>query len=134
MKSPYEMGHLVAAAIRIMEYKSGRPPTAQDVCEFLDLAGEQGHLLCVKLQDVGVLEMSEGPYGTRLFVRDHLKLEDLPREVDRDGLKTAMEKFQQERKGFSKKIEAFKEKKALEQKALFAELDARLKRKGKPEP
>lgn len=77
---------------------------------------------------MGILDVVEGAFGTRLFVQDHLKIEDIPKDKKEDKLGEELKKFKDSRKNFSKEIESFKAQKAKKQKDLFAELDKRLKK------
>lgn len=78
---------------------------------------------------MGVIDVVEGAFGTRLFVQDHLKVEDIPKDKKEDKLEEELKRFKDSRKKFSKKIESFQAEKAKKQKDLFAELDKKLKNK-----
>ncbi len=74
-----------------------------------------------------IIEIVEGSYGTRLFIKKHLKIEDIPRGDKVSGLEEELKKFKSSRKDFTKKIESFQAKQAKKQKDLFAELEKKLK-------
>jgi hypothetical protein len=57
-----------------------------------------------------------------------LKIEEIPRDKKEDKLEDALKKFKDSKKDFSKKIESFQAKQAEKQKALFAELEKKLKK------
>ena len=78
---------------------------------------------------MGVIEIVTGAFGTRLFVRDHLKLEEIPKDEKTSSLEEAVQRFQNSRKEISSKIESIKAAQAEKQKNLFAELERRLKKK-----
>ena len=88
---------------------------------------EQGNILCRKLKDIGILEVVEGNYGIRLFVRDHLKLEEIPKETEDSGLEDAVKQFQNSRKAMAQKVATIKADQAEKKKNLFAELEKKLK-------
>jgi thiamine monophosphate synthase len=69
----------------------------------------------------------EGSYGTRLFINDHLKLEDLPRGEPENKLEDDLKKFQDTQKAFSQKIESFQAQQKQKKKDLFAEMEKKLK-------
>jgi len=46
---------------------------------------------------MGVLSLVAGGYGVRLFNQGHLKLENLPREVERLSLANALDDFRRTR-------------------------------------
>jgi hypothetical protein len=123
----YNNAHLVVAAIRVLEYQKGRPPTVDEMCETLSVSLEQGHMLCRKLQDMCIVEVLEGSYGTRLFIRDHLKIEEIPKESRETGLEDAVRQFQDSRKGMAQKVASIQANRAEKKKNLFAELDKKLK-------
>ena len=78
-KDFYSQAHLVVAAIRVYEHVNSRPPTIDELCPTIKFSIEKVNFICRKLEELEVIEAVEGSYGTRLFVRDHLKIEDIPR-------------------------------------------------------
>jgi len=125
----YSNSHLIVAAIRVLEHQKASPPSVENVCATLSCSLEQGNLLCARLNDMGVIEIVTGAFGTRLFVRDHLKLEEIPKDEKTSSLEEAVQRFQNSRKEISSKIESIKAAQAEKQKNLFAELERRLKKK-----
>ena len=69
----------------------------------------------------------EGSYGTRLFVRDHLKIEDIPRGESDNHFEEELKKFHDNRKAISQKIETFQAEQKKKKKDLFAEMEKKLK-------
>ena len=124
----YENAHLVVAAVRVLEYKKGRPPTVDELCDMLSISLEQGYILSRKLNEMGVIEVVEGTYGTRLFIRDHLKIEEIPKETKDAGLEEAVKKFQNSRKDMVNKVASIQANQAEKKKNLFAELEKKLKK------
>lgn len=127
-KDFYTQSHLVVAAIRIFSHQNSEPPSVDSICKTLSISLEQGHLVCKKLDEMEIIEMVKGPYGTRLFIKDHLKLEEIPRDEKGPSLSEEIEKFQNTRKDFKQKIEDFQMKKEEEQKNLFAQIEEKLKK------
>ena len=84
--------------------------------------------MCKKLKEAGIVDVVEGAFENHLFIKDHLKIEEIPKDKKEDKLEDALKKFKDSRKVFSKKIESFQVKQAQKQKALFAELEEKLKR------
>ncbi|MBW2604828.1 MAG: hypothetical protein JRE28_11020 [Deltaproteobacteria bacterium] len=139
MQNPdlYSSAHLVVAAIRIFTHKNSNHPSMNEICKTLSFSLEQGNLVCKKLKDSGIIDVVEGAFENHLFVKDHLKIEEIPRDKKEDGIEDALKKFKDSKKDFSKKIESFQAKQAEKQKALFAELEEKLKKgsnKTKPSP
>jgi hypothetical protein len=133
----YSNAHLVVSAIRIFTHKNSKHPSLNEICKTLSFSLEQGNLICKKLKDLGIIDMVEGAFENQLFIKDHLKIEEIPRDKKEDRLEEALKKFKDSKKDFSKKIESFQAKQAEKQKALFAELEEKLKKgsdKTKPTP
>ncbi len=128
----YTQSHLVVAAIRIYEHGHSEPPSVDAICETLSMSLELGHLLCKRLDEQEIIEMVKGPYGTRLFIRDYLKIEEIPRHEPGTTIREEIEKFQSTQKNFKEKIEAFQARKEEDQRNLFARIEEKLKKvKGK---
>lgn len=123
----YHQAHLIAAAIRIIEYRNQRPPSDSEIFGKLSFSVEQGNRILKKMNDMGIVDMASGKFGTRVFLVDHLKIEDIPQDEDSSSLQDEIEKFKQSRKGIDKSVEAFKAKKAKRQQDLFAEMENKLK-------
>ncbi len=127
-KDFYTQSHLIVAAMRVFEYKNGEAPTVRDICSALSISLEQGHLIVKKLSDMDILNMVKGPFDTRIFIKDHIKLEDIPKGTSGPSLKEEVEKFKTTKKDFKKEIESFQTKKEQEQKELFAKIEEKLKK------
>jgi hypothetical protein len=128
MKDMYEKAHLVLAAIRLLEHRHREPPSVEKVCEMLAFSLEQGYRVCRKLHETTAVEMVDGPYGNRLFIKDHLKLEDLPKENREASLREELEKFRSSRKNLTEAIESFQARKQKEKRKLFSEIEEKLKK------
>ncbi|MDA8141231.1 MAG: hypothetical protein M0036_21520 [Desulfobacteraceae bacterium] len=127
-KNPYYEGHLFVAAIRVLEHKNGAPPALDQIAEFLKFSNEQAGLICRRLYEGGMIAQVEGAFEGRWVVADHLKLEELPREVESTELDNALKKFQAERNKLAQKVESIKEQQAQKRKELFAGLEKKLKK------
>ncbi|MDO9566333.1 MAG: hypothetical protein Q7J15_06310 [Candidatus Desulfaltia sp.] len=124
----YTKAHLVVAAIRILERQDTVSSSIEKVCEMISFSLEHGNLICKKLGDMGIIELVEGAYGTGLFIKNHLKIEEIPRGAGESKLEEELKKFQSNKNGLSKKIELFQAQQAEKQKNLFAELEKKLKK------
>jgi hypothetical protein len=123
----YNNSHLMVAAIRVLEHQKKRPPTLEEVCALLSISLEQGGFISRKLSEIDVLEVIEGAFGVRLFIRDHLKLEEIPKAEATDSLGQAVRQFQDSKKDMENKIAAIKADQADKKKNLFAALEKKLK-------
>lgn len=127
-KNFYDTSHLIVAAIRVLEHQNHMPPSIDQLCQMLSITREKANLVCRKLNELGVIEFIEGGFGARLFVRNHMKIEDIPKEDAGENLKESIEKFMDSRKGLDKKIESFQTKQAQKKKELFSEIENKLKK------
>jgi hypothetical protein len=125
----YTESHLTVAAIRMLTHQHTAPPSIDAVCEALSYSLEQGHLVCRKLAEMGVIDILEGAYGTRLFIKNHLAVEEIPRGTKVSKLEEALKKFQTSKKDYDKKIESIQAEQAKRKKDLFADLENKLKKK-----
>ena len=128
-KDLYDNCHLVVAAIRILSHQNGMPPSVESLGEVLSFSLEECHFLCRKLEKMGVIDIVEGAFGTKLFVKNHLELETIPRDEKDTKLKDDIEKFFSTKKDYNKEIESFKAEQEKKKKDLFAEIDEKLKSK-----
>jgi len=123
----YSDAHLIVASIRVLTHKNHTPPSIEDVSSALSFSSDKSHFICKKLSGMEIIDIAEGAFGIRLFVKDHLKIEEIPKDEKEDKLEEALKKFKDSKKDFSKKIESFQAQKAKNQKDLFAELEKKLK-------
>lgn len=129
-KSIFFEGHLVVAAIRILEFRSGSPPSSGQIGEMLGLSSEQTGYIIRRLNEASVIKQVESAFGDRWTTADYLQLENLPRDASEPTqLDHALEKFQSEKNKMAQKVEAIKEQQALKKKDLFAEIEQKLKKK-----
>ena len=97
----YTDAHLVVSAIRVLEHRNTAPPSIDDLCQALSFSLERGNLILNKLNDLGIIDMIKGAYGIKLAVKDHLLIEDIPRDQKESSLAEDIKKFQDSRKGLS---------------------------------
>jgi hypothetical protein len=124
----YSNAYLIVSAIRILEHQTSTSPSIEDVCRILSFSLEHGHFLFKKLQGLDIIDIVEGAYGNRLFVKNHLKIEEIPRGTQESKLEKELKKFQDTKKDYSEKIESIQAKQAEKKKSLFAELEKKLKK------
>jgi hypothetical protein len=124
----YSNAHLVVAAIRVLTHQNSTPPSMDQVCRIISFSLEQGNFICKKLKETGIVDVVEGGFGTRLFIKNHLKIEEIPKGKKEDNLEESLKAFQNSRKDFTRKIESFQAKQAKKQRDLFAELEEKLKK------
>ncbi len=123
----YQEAHLLVAAIRIFNHLNSRPPTVEDLCRTIHISIERGNLICRRLEELGIIEAVAGSYGARWYIKDHLKLEDIPRGEPGSKLDDELKKFQDSQKALSQKIESMKAEQKQKKKNLFADMEKKLK-------
>jgi len=128
IKDFYSAAHLVVAAVRVLEHQNRANPTVEEVCRALSFSLEHGNFICRKLHETGIIDMVKSGYGARLFVKDYMKIEEIPKYEKDNTLNEEIERFQNSRKDMNQKIESFRTEKAEKQKKLFADLENRLKK------
>jgi DNA-binding transcriptional regulator GbsR (MarR family) len=126
-KNLYTTAHLFVSAIRVWEYQNDTPPALEEISHMLAMSIERTNYVCRKLKEMGIVDSVEGSFGNRLFIRDHLKIEEIPREDDESKLEEELKKFKESQKGLSQKIESIQAKQAQKKKDLFAEMEKKLK-------
>jgi len=72
-----EDGHLIVAAIRILEHREERAPRPEEVASLLRWPPELLRLRAAALADAGVLSLVESAFDTHLEIRDHRLLDAL---------------------------------------------------------
>lgn len=127
LPSLYTAAHLFVAAARVLLHQQKTPPSLDDVCRLLGFSGEQGGIVARRLEAIGAIEMVDGPYGVRIFVREHLKIEELPREELPDRLSAELQRFQSAQKEKASKVESIRAEQKKKQQDLFAEMEKKLK-------
>jgi len=123
----YAMAHLVVAAIRIHEHVHAVPPTIENICDMLSISPEEGNRLCLKLIDMEIIEALKKPGGTRLFVKNHLQIEEIPDQPENNNLQSELDQFKKTRDAQIKKIKSIQEEHAGKKKKLHEELEQKLK-------
>ena len=73
-KDQYSQAHLVVSAIRVLDHQQSAPPSIEEVCRTLRYTLEQVYMICRKLKEIGIIEIVEGAFGTRLSIKDHAAL------------------------------------------------------------
>ena len=123
----YSQAHLLVAAIRVYEHMNSQPPTLENLCRTINLSIERGNFIAHKLEGLGIIEAVAGSYGARLYVSDHLKIEDIPRGEPGAKMADELKKFQDSQKAFSQKMETLQAEQKQKKKDRFADMEKKLK-------
>ena len=71
-----EEGHAHVGAIRVLQYRLGRPPTPAEVAEVLGSKEEITRHRLRALEQLGIVRLVENPFETHASVADHVALDD----------------------------------------------------------
>jgi hypothetical protein len=129
-RTPYDDAHLFVAAIRVLTHQRHAPPSVEDVCKALSHTSEWGSAISRRLEELGIVNVAQTPFGTRLFIADHLRLEKIPRVKQETGFGAEIEAFRKGKQEFTRKIEGIQAEAAKRKKELFSELEKKLKKEG----
>ncbi len=83
------------------------------------------------MTDAGIISTIETREGLRYFIKNHLGIEDLPKEEASDKMNNEIQKFKTRKDDLAKKVEEFQEKQKKKQQDLFAKLNEELLAKNK---
>ncbi len=78
----YRESHLVVAALRILEHRTGKSPTPEEIADFLEINREKVGILVHELDKKKVLRVLQSPFDVRVDIVDPKPLETLPAEGD----------------------------------------------------
>lgn len=123
----YTEAHLLVAALRIHEHRSAQPATIEDLCRLLDFSAERGGIVLRRLAELGAVEVVQGSFGDRIFLRDHLRIEEIPRGETGKRLEEELRRFRESQRQIERKVEALQAEQAGKKKSLFAEMEKKLR-------
>ena len=123
----YIEAHLFVAAIRIFNHLNSRPPNVDELCRTINFSVERGNFISRKLEDLGIIEAVQGSYGARLYICDHLKIEEIPQGEPDSNMADELKKFQDSQKAFSQKMETLQAEQKQKKKDRFADMEKKLK-------
>ena len=94
VRASYADGHLLVAAVRVLTHQAdGKPPTVEDVAGLLRQSREWTGVLAAALERDGIVRSLTGPFETRLEIKDHTALENLPRDDSAAGVDEELREF-----------------------------------------
>jgi len=127
--SQHAEAHLFVAAVRILQHRKQTAPTVEEVSSFLEISEEEGFAVSRRLSKLGIVEVIEDPFATRIAVADYLEIEKLPREAKtEDTIAHELEQFMAKKTDMDKKVEAIQSEIKLKKKAMFNDLEEKLKK------
>jgi len=132
---PYSEGHLLVAAIRVLEHLHRHPPQEKEVAGLLQWPEEKVIFLLRGLVEAGILARVGSAYDQRYEIRDHQKLEELPQDEGDPGLAADIQAFEEKMAADQARLEnLFREGDESEKKKRISNLDEDFQRfrGGKP--
>jgi len=124
----YQAAHLMVATVRVLTHQRRIPPSLSAVCQALCFSEEHGLLVCRRLIDLGVLEMTTAAHDNKLFIKDHLAIEAIPRGNADSRLDEELRRFQAGRSQINQKVESIQAQAEEKKRKLFAQLEEQLKK------
>ncbi|MFP3998224.1 MAG: hypothetical protein ACLFUN_00130 [Desulfobacterales bacterium] len=125
--SLYKEAHLIVAAIRVLEYRNEAPPRLEDVAGLLSVSAEEAARLCRRLGSMGIIETIEKSGETRLFIADHLRIEDIDDRAGQSSISAELEKFRRQKQNHRKTIDELKSGQEQKRKKIQEEIERKFK-------
>jgi hypothetical protein len=122
----YSQAHLFLAATRVFEHLHHQPPSLKGLKEFLEVSEEELSRISRKLEDIGAIDVIISGGEVRFSVRDHTKLEELPRSLEAPRMEEEISQFKTKQESRLKGIEDSLAKKG-DKSSIFSELEKALK-------
>jgi DNA-binding Lrp family transcriptional regulator len=133
----YGQAHLFVAAIRILEHGKGISPSLKEISDTLNLSREETARISRRLDDAGIIGTAISGTEERFYIKDHLLIENIPKEVKTSAMMEEILRVKAEKEAKLSQIEGMMKKGPAKQD-LFLELDKALKDpsavKKKPNP
>jgi hypothetical protein len=125
----YREAHIFVAAIRVLTFQKGFPPSLEETCNLLGFSEESGHALCRRLEKAGILHPLEDPFSVKLTIADHLQIESLSKdEADEKSLAKEIEKFQAGKENMDQKVKSIQADLAKKKNEMFADIESKFKK------
>ena len=127
--SLYEEAHVLVAAIRVFEFKKRVTPSLKDLSELLGMNIDRVTKISNDIKVMGIVDMVAGPFeSVNLVIADHLKIEEISREIKETKMEDEIRKFQEKSKNaYEDKVKAFALESKKKEKELFDALQKKLK-------
>lgn len=126
-ESIYYRGHIIVAAIRLFLHQKGVQPSVSDLVTMTSYSKEAIYFICTRLEAEGVLEIVRGAFDEKVYLKDHTRLEALPKEDEPLDFREDIERVKEEGLKRQREIERLQKAEAEKKQDLFAELEKRLK-------
>ncbi len=126
-KDPYRDAHLIVAAIRVLNHLESSPPTYEQIAELLKITTEEIIFICRECSEMGIIEIVEAAGQERLFIKNHTKIETIPKAGHKSRLDSEIEAFLKKKEAASEKFMELKGKQEARKKETVEKIDSLLK-------
>jgi len=124
--SIYDQAHLWVAGIRVYEHINNSAPSIKGLASFLKMSLESSTLISKKLEDLGVIRIVKAEFEERLYILEHFRIEELPRQDSSNDMEDEVGKFKQQQAQRLAEIEKKLGGSKMRSK-IFSEIDKALK-------
>lgn len=122
----YSQAHLFVAAVRVFEHLHLQPPSLRGLSELLQVSEEELSRISRRLEDQGIIGVIMSGGDPRFTVRDHTKIDDIPRSVEAPRMEEEITRFKTKQESRLKDIEESLSRKG-DKKSIYNELEKALK-------
>lgn len=123
----YDKGHIVLAAIRIFEFVNEYAPNTEDLLNMLNISREDLELVVRRLEERGVLSVASAAGSRRIFIRNHLKLEEFKDQEQGSSIEDEVAKFKEQQNKIGEKVTKMQQEQKERKKDLYADMEKKLK-------
>jgi len=127
-RSFLSQAHLIAAGVRVFAHREGKPPSAEELAEFLHTTPELVYHMVNRLEQEEVLRTVRTSFETKVYLRKPEKLRDLPEQTIPE-LEEEMHKQRERKREEQEKLSAGLSAAAVKrrQQERLAELERKMK-------
>ncbi len=93
----YTDAHLFVAAIRVLTHCNQTPPSVEKVCRQLKISLERGGFIMRQLEKEEIIDIVKQLHGDRLFVKNHLNIENFQQRDSQSDLDNALSALKAEK-------------------------------------
>lgn len=125
----YDEAHIFVAAVRLFEFNKSGSPGYSDISEITGMHSDRVSYIATRLRDAEIIDIVEGAFNNCFIIKNHLNIEDLPREVPVNKMADEINRFKESSKNeLEEKVKAFTDEKKKKEKELFEEIQNKFKK------
>lgn len=124
----YQKGHLLLSGIRIFEFNNEYAPGIEDLWHmFESISREDLEFVVRRMENMGVVNVVGAAGSHRIFIGDHLKLEELKEEDKGPSMENEVAKFKEQQSKIGEKVTQMQAEQKNRKKDLYADMEQKLK-------